>query len=118
MKYSSSFYYDLDFAENAEKWVKDLFSNGFKVEVKSDRMASKTGNIYIEVYSRGQKSRISTTQADYWIYRLDDLDIAIIISTKKLKEIIKFQFNGKFVAGGDNDTSKGVLIPINLLMNK
>ena len=117
MKYSNSFYYDLDFAESAQKWVNDLFTGGLKVEVKSDRMASKTGNIFIEVYSRGKESGISTTEAAYWIYRIDDKDLAIIISTKRLKELVKY-FYGKngFKNGGDNDTSKGVLIPLNSML--
>ena len=51
MKYSSSFYYDLDFGEKAENWVKAIFTNGYKVEVKYDRMAHITGNIFVEVYS-------------------------------------------------------------------
>jgi len=112
MKYSSSFYYDLEFAETSEDWVKELFSDGFKIEVKSDRMAHKTGNIYIEVYSRGKESGISTTIAHYWIYRINTNDTAILISTKRLKELVKLFHKGKFTKGGDNNTSLGVLIPI------
>ena len=52
MKHSNSFYYDLDFGEKAEDWVKEIFSDGTKVEVKFDRMAHLTGNLFVEVYSR------------------------------------------------------------------
>jgi len=31
MKYSGSFYHDLSFGEEAEEWVKCLFSGKFKV---------------------------------------------------------------------------------------
>jgi hypothetical protein len=111
MKFSNSFYYDLDFAETSEVWVKELFSGGLKIEVKSDRMAHRTGNVFIEVYSRGVASGISTTLADYWLYRIDEKDSAIIIPTKRLKQIVKDNFT-VFTKGGDNDTSLGVLIKL------
>ena len=113
MKFSNSFYYDLDFAEVSETWVKDLFSGGLKIEVKSDRMAHKTGNVFIEVYSRGVPSGISTTLADYWLYRIEKLDTAVLVRTERLKKLVKkyHALNG-FKEGGDNNTSKGVLVPI------
>jgi hypothetical protein len=117
MKYSSSFYYDLELGEQSETWLKELFADGRKIEVKTDLMADKTKNIYIEIYSRGKKSGLSTTQAEYWIIKTQN--VAIIISTKTLKEIVRhcFSING-FKKGGDNDTSLGVLVPINLLFNE
>ena len=114
MKHSNSFYHDLVFGEIAEDWVKDLFQGSIKVEVKSDKMAHETGRIYIEVYSRGKPSGISTTQADYWIYRIDAKDTAVIIPVSRLRELVRrnFEYSRKFVKGGDNDTSDGVLIQI------
>jgi hypothetical protein len=116
MKHSGSFTHDLNFGEKAEDWVNNLFTGGLKIEVKADRMATKTGNIYIEVYSRGNKSGISTTDAAYWIYRLEDNDTAFIVSTQRLKYLVKQHFKGIFVLGGDNNTSKGVLIPVKNLL--
>lgn len=116
MKHSSSFYYDLNFGEEAEDWVKQVFTGGYKVEVKCDRMAHKTGNIYIEVYSRGKESGISTTEADYWLYIIENREVMFLAPTDKLRELCReyHALNG-FTRGGDNDTSKGVLIPINSL---
>lgn len=118
MKHSNSFYYDLDFAEGAEDWANDLLKGGKKVEVKSDRLAHETGRIYIEVYSRGKPSGISTTQADYWIYRIEDKDTAIIVPVNRLRELVRrnFGYTNKFVKGGDNDSSLGVLIPLDKLL--
>lgn len=117
MKYSNSFYYDLDFGEKAEDWVKNVFSDGTKVEVKFDRMAHLTGNLFVEVYSRGKASGISTTKANYWIFKIKEKDYTLIVSTKKLKELcrIVYQTDG-FVKGGDNNTSDGLLIPIKLIL--
>jgi hypothetical protein len=117
MKHSSSFYYDLDFGEQAEDWVKELFSDGTKVEVKFDRMAHLTGNLFVEVYSRGKASGISTTKANYWIFRIQEKSYALIVNTEKLKELCRIvhQTDG-LVRGGDNNTSYGVLIPIKLIL--
>jgi len=116
MKHSSSFHYDLDFGTQAEDWVKELFTGGYKVEVKCDRMAHRTGNIYVEVYSRGKKSGISTTEADYWIYIVENHPVIFIITVDKLMELCReFHAINGFTKGGDNDTSLGVLIPMSSL---
>jgi hypothetical protein len=117
MKHSSSFYYDLDFGEKAEDWVKELFSDGTKIEVKFDRMAHLTGNLFVEVYSRGKASGISTTKANYWIFRIQEKSYALIVNTEKLKELCRIvhQTDG-LIRGGDNNTSYGVLIPIKLIL--
>lgn len=117
MKYSSNFNYDLDFGERTEDWINDLFRDGKKIEVKTDRMAHITGNIYVEVYSRGKPSGISTTKANYWVFKIEEKDYAIIVNVEKLRDIcrVMVQING-FTYGGDNDTSKGILIPINLII--
>jgi hypothetical protein len=117
MKHSSSFYYDLDFGEKAEDWIKEIFSDGLKIEVKCDRMAHKTGNLFVEIYSRGEKSGISVTQANHWIFKIEEKSLSLIVSTEKLKELCRIvhQIDG-MVKGGDNNTSFGVLIPIKLLL--
>lgn len=117
MKHSGSFYYDLDFSEKAEDHLNQIFSDGKKIEVKYDRMAHLTGNVFVEVYSRGKESGITTTQANYWIFIIDKKDYGIIINVKKLKELcrIVFQTDG-FRYGGDNNTSKGILLPIKLIL--
>ena len=117
MKHSSSFYYDLDFAEKAEDWAKEIFTGGYKVEVKCDRLAWKTGNIFVEVYSRGQKSGIATTQAHYWFFIIYGTSVSILISTERLKELAKrFYEPNNLVKGGDNNTSEGILIPLNQII--
>ena len=85
MKYSSSFTHDLNFGESGEDWVNGIFAKGKKVEVKTDRMTHKTGNVFIEYESRGKPSGIATTDADYWVYKIDEVGFAIIFEVEILK---------------------------------
>ena len=62
MKYSSSFTHDLNFGEKGEDWINEIFKDGKLIEVKSDRLAHKTGNVYIEYECRGKPSGIATTK--------------------------------------------------------
>ena len=113
MKYSSSFTYDLHIGTLSEDWANDLFNGKIKAEVKVDSMAHRTGNVFIEVFSRGKASGISTTTAEYWVYKIEDSGSAILVSVERLKALVKkyHSING-FKLGGDENTSKGVLIPI------
>jgi hypothetical protein len=112
---NNNFAYDLEFGQAGEDWVKNLLGGSFRVEVKSDRMAAKTGNVFIEIFYKDKPSGISTTMADYWVYRIDDNDTAVIIPVKRLREIVRshirqhgYKHGGEYV--------KGALIPINQLL--
>ena len=114
MKHSSSFSHDLNFGEIAEDWLNILFKDGRLIEVKSDRLIHKTGNLFIEYRSRDKPSGLATTTANYWIYRMDMLDTAIILPTNLLKKVCRVYYkNNEFkIKGGDNNTSDGLLIPL------
>jgi hypothetical protein len=64
------------------------------------------------VYCRNKPSGISTTEADYWVFKFET-GTAVIISTQKLKQLARkfFNING-FKEGGDDNMSKGVLVPL------
>ena len=79
MKYSKSFTHDLELGEVAETCLNDIFKDHSKIEVKTDFIAHKTGNLFVEIYSRGKKSGLSTTTANYWIFKIDALDISFIL---------------------------------------
>jgi hypothetical protein len=113
MEYNSDFKYDLKLGQVKEKELGDIF-NEKKVEVKYDLQALKTGNVYVEYQSRGKPSGISTSQADYYCFcfektyhliKTDDLKIRCrsYLGTERDKD------------GGDNNTSKGILLPIKKL---
>ena len=82
MKFNSDFKYDLELGEMAETDFHQMLSEK-KIEIKYDRKTKETGNIFIEFQSRNKLSGISTTQADFWTYYIDD-DFCITISTKNM----------------------------------
>lgn len=68
-------------------------------EVKRDLMCGQTGNFALEYECRGKPSGIVTTQADYWIYQLDDGFYQI--SVGGLKNLIDEAKYFRMVVGGD-----------------
>ena len=87
-------------------------------ELKTDRLAHKTGNIYVEFESRNKKSGILVSKADIWIFRIvnksDKHLFSIEIPLDRLKKMVNKGY--KIAKGGDNLTSQGYLIPINDLI--
>ena len=119
MNFNNDFKFDLEFGVlDGETWFHELVTNK-KVEVKSDRRTSETGNVYIEYWSRGKPSGISTSQADFYVYKVAE-DEAIIISTdqlrKKIKQLVEQGKARMDVKGGDNNTSRGILCKLNDLI--
>jgi len=118
MDYNSDFQYDLKFGQEGETEIAALL-NDCNVEVKRDRQTQKTGNVYIEYESRGKASGIATTKADKWAYILQDGCILIVnteLLKKALRYLIKARLCVKGMPGGDNNTSLGVLVSLERLM--
>ena len=111
---------DLKFGEIAEQTIKEtLVHQNITVEVKRDRLAKKTGNLFFETWSRGKMSGINTTKADWFVIVLENLNILLWFRTLELKKRLRMALkNGKAkkVDGGDKDTSKGILIKIQELI--
>ena len=120
MKQNYNFEYDLEFGQEGEGIIADLFENK-KIEVKRDNWVGRTGNIAIEYESRGKPSGIATTQADYWIIMFSreyQDKFMIIIETQRLKEVSREYFKKGFIKKmGDSNTSTAVLIPIKEINN-
>jgi len=110
MNYNNDFKYDLKVGQTKEKALGNIFNNK-TVEVKFDLKALKTGNVYVEYFSRGKKSGISNTIADYYCFCFGET--YHIIETTILKDRCRKWLNtNRDKKGGDNNTSKGVLLPI------
>lgn len=120
MNYNNDFKYDLQIGQIAEKKLADIFQNK-KLEVKYDKIASRTGNIAIEYESRGKLSGILTTEADYYCYIIAGTkcdDIYMLIAVDKLKQVCrKYFIENKIKNIGDNNTSKAVIIPLQELFS-
>ena len=80
-----------------------------KVEVKSDKLTHKTGNIAIEYRCNGKKSGIRSTQADFWVYFVitpQGHDV-YKVPVDELKAIC---VKGRKMKGGDGNRSRMYLV--------
>lgn len=75
--------FDIDFL-----W-QDTEYNIFKIEVKTDTLADKTGNMVYEIWSDKRiysKGCFEKTEADYIFYYLINTKVLYIFNTKELRE--------------------------------
>ena len=107
--------FDLDLrdAVAVENKLLDIIQSGNGlVEVKSDQMARATGNVFVEFEYRGQPSGITSTEAGWWAIEVQD-DVFVLMPTEKLRAIAQ---KHRVITGGDNDWSKGRLVPTRKLI--
>ena len=115
MKYNNDFAYDLKLGQKGENYLADILK-GKKIEVKTDLQAMRTRNVFVEYKSRGKKSGLATTKSEWYAFIISN-DNILLISTKRLKKkCIRYFETSRDIRGGDNDTSKGILLPINELL--
>ena len=102
---------DLSYGKKHEKLVMKSMEN---FELKTDRMAHKTGNVYVEFQSRGRDSGIRTSKSDTWIFKIvskgDRHLFSIHIPLTRLKKLVSTDY--RVVPGGDKLTSRGYLVPL------
>ena len=102
---------DLSYGKKHEKLVMKSMEN---FELKTDRMAYKTGNVYVEFQSRGKDSGIRTSKSDTWIFKIvskgDKHLFSIQIPLTRLKKLVSTDY--RIVPGGDNLTSRRYLVPL------
>ena len=107
----TNFTKDLSYGKKHEKLVMKSLEN---FELKTDRMAHKTGNVYVEFKSRGKDSGIITSKSDTWIFKIpngrDTHLFSIHIPLTRLRKLVSKDY--KVVPGGDNLTSRGYLVPL------
>ena len=122
MKNISDFQKDLEYGEEGENILDSVLLNQ-NIEVKRDRLAHKTKRFYIEYESRGEPSGIKTSPANLWALMSADCGLTILVQTEKLRnalrDFIKECDANKLEPlktyqklGGDENTSKGVLIGV------
>jgi hypothetical protein len=114
MNFNNDFKYDLKVGQVKEEELANIF-NSKTIEVKYDLQALKTGNVYVEYESRNKKSGISTSQSDYYCFCFGDT--FHLVKTEDLKKRCrKFIGTNRDKKGGDNNTSKGILLPLKDLL--
>ena len=125
LKYNddNKFDIDLEFGKKFEKSLAKILTIS-KVEVKTERDTwKKTGNIAIELASRGKLSGLNTTKAEWWaqVLTIDgNIEGILMFPVDKLKKIVKKSIvkgNGRMVMGGDGETSEIALVPLEDLTN-
>ena len=90
--------FDIDFIQITNDGIN-------KIEVKTDRIADRTGNMVYEVYSDKRFYTLGCfekTEADYIFYYLINTNILYIFDTQELREwVLEHQHNLKLVDMGD-----------------
>ena len=89
-------------------------------ELKTDRLACKTGNAFVEFESRNKESGIVTSKSGIWIFKIVDKKDKHLFSIEiPLDRLRKKVYNSTYriVRGGDNLTSKGYLVPLQDLIS-
>lgn len=91
----------------------DLILDGTtKLEVKSEILASLTGNMAIEYEYKGNPSGVNCSECNFWVHfvvKKDGTHDCYIFPIDKLKELVK---NCRQVVGGDGYNSKMYLLPV------
>lgn len=115
MLYNSDFKHDLEVGQVRERQLGELLESQ-TIEVKTDFRAYETGNVYVEYRSRYKPSGLATTQADWYCFYLSENHL-LIIRTQRLKQLCRPYYGTKRdVFGGDSNTSKGILLPLDELI--
>jgi hypothetical protein len=102
-----------------------MLSNGDAYEVKFDRLACKTNNIFVEVIQFNKNSGLLTTEAKYYIFVIENTYKNLFcnnesnllyyrIKVKKLKKLIKNQLYYKVYH--DNDKT-GYLFNLQMIIS-
>ena len=120
IKFNNNFAHDLEIGQQYEGMFANIL-RGKTLEIKTDLLAHKTGNIAIEYEYREKPSGIAKTTADYWAYILPNAEIKNIIllmETSQLKHVARelSKHPKNIRCGGDDNASKMVLVPIQRLI--
>lgn len=97
--------YDLDVLTAADECL--------KVEVKWDKAAARTGNLYFEVENTRRRlpSGIAATDAQWWCHVLGDGDEALLVPTDALRGLLAAGGFRQVHTRGADSNSRGYLVP-------
>lgn len=109
---------DLKLGQEIEgEFAKVLLSAGNDVEVKSDKRAHQTGNIYVELTFKGKPSGINTSRATWWVYEMQGR--FLVIRREDLLVLVERAIAEKRTRrGGDYNMTTGALVPVEWLVHR
>lgn len=116
-KYEPRFDLDVKFGDKAEHWV-GLLGSEARLEVKSDRLWHKTGNMFLEVARDGKPSGLATSESEYLVYVLwkdSGAKSAMVFDLPHLLQVLSSMFNQgeiRKIKGGDGERTEGYLLPL------
>lgn len=89
----------------------------FRVEVKWDKHAAQTGNIYLETENprAGKATGITASQADWWCHVVGDGTHAYLMPVPYLREWLAGREFKSVRTQGSDSNSRGFLIPLTAL---
>jgi hypothetical protein len=124
MTYQPDWDLDLKAGEFAESVVKELLLlEDSEIEIKYDRKAMSTGNLYIETHCRRrdgwQPSGITATKARVWFFMLNtDAKLTVSMTTEALRrEVRRFAAAGYTAEEKDGShPTRGVLVPLRAVL--
>lgn len=115
-RYLQSNYDDVILAPDnvALAWDLKVPSQDLVFEVKLDRYAGvKSSNIAVEVSCRNKPSGLSVSEANWWVYFIQDK--ALTIRVEDLRALIAGK---RTIFGGDDKATELVLLPISEFLTK
>ncbi len=86
---------------------------GFSVEVKWDKRAKNTGNLYFEIENthRREPSGIAATEADYWCHVIGDGQEALLAPVPQLIALLRSRPFRIITTDARDSNSRGLLVP-------
>jgi hypothetical protein len=112
---------DLEFGQQWEKHIDEMFSGAKTCEIKTERDKwASTGNICIEIESYGKPSGLTSTEAELWVHNLvkdGELCCSLVFNTDKLRAVME-DMKPYTVMGGDHKASKLYLVSIQKLLKQ
>lgn len=124
--YNDNFAYDFAFGQEGERIVaaifNDIMQGSDKVEVKRDRLVSRTGNVAVEIATDDRPSGLSISQVDWYTFLLSgdqySDDVMVAIKTERLRRLVaRYQAEpGHTKRGGDGGRFLMVLVPVQELL--
>ena len=97
--------HDYKFVKGGKEQIFEIKTDVAHLFVGDDGNLRDTGNIAIEYESRGKKSGIAATSAEFFVTYYPQINEVWLIKTEKLKELIRANKDTiKKVEGGDTDS--------------